>query len=178
MRTDEFWVLVDQARAGAPDGVDGTAQRLVAGLADRPPAQIAGFDRHLRRVLAASHRADLWGAAYLVNGGCSDEGFAAFRGWLVGQGRAAFAGAVADPDTLAQLGPVQRAAETGAELESPAMLVVATRAYATATGASLPPDPDPVPVPELADFWDFDDEDEMRRRFPRLAALFLEPPQE
>lgn len=178
MRTDEFWALVDEARGGTDADADGTAGRLVQQLARRPPAEIARFDRHLRRVLAASHRADLWGAAYLVNGGCSDDGFAAFRGWLIAQGRPAFAGAVADPDTLAALAQVTRAAVTGAELECPAMLSVAGRAYAAAGGTQLPPDPDPVPVPELADFWDFDDEGEMRRRFPRLAGLFLEPPEE
>jgi hypothetical protein len=30
---------------------------------------------------------DQWGAAYLANGGCSDDGFDYFRGWLIGQGR-------------------------------------------------------------------------------------------
>ena len=34
-----------------------------------------------------SYRWDLWGAAYLANGGCSDDGFDYFRGWLIGQGR-------------------------------------------------------------------------------------------
>jgi hypothetical protein len=30
--------------------------------------------------------------------------------------------------------------------------------------------------PDAAELWDFDNEDEMQRRLPRLAALFLEPP--
>lgn len=29
---------------------------------------------------------DLWGAAYLINGGASDDGFDYFRGWLLSQG--------------------------------------------------------------------------------------------
>ena len=32
----------------------------------------------------------LWDAAYLINGGCSDDGFDYFRGWLVDQGRETF----------------------------------------------------------------------------------------
>jgi hypothetical protein len=29
----------------------------------------------------------MWVAAYLMNGGCSDDGFDYFRGWLIAQGR-------------------------------------------------------------------------------------------
>ena len=39
-------------------------------------------------------------------------------------------------------------------------------AYRKATAADLPAERDPVPVPDLNDFWDFDDEEEARRRLP------------
>jgi hypothetical protein len=44
---------------------------------------------------------DQWGAAYLANGGCSDDGFDYFRGWLIGQGRKVYETVLADPDSLA-----------------------------------------------------------------------------
>ncbi|GAB3159509.1 DUF4240 domain-containing protein [Micromonospora sonneratiae] len=178
MRTDDFWTLIDQARTGADGDVEAVAERATALLAARDVDDIAGFDRHLRRVLAASYRVDLWGAAYLINGGCSDDGFDYFRGWLITQGRATFAKAVAEPDSLAELPVIRQAAVTGEEFDAEAMLSIADDAYRRATASDLPADPNPVPVPELGEFWDFDDEDEVRRRLPRLAALFLEPPQE
>ena len=178
MRTDDFWTLIDQARTGADGDVEAVAERATALLAARDVDDIAGFDRHLRRVLAASYRVDLWGAAYLINGGCSDDGFDYFRGWLLTQGRATFAKAVAEPDSLAELPVIRQAAVTGEEFDAEAMLSIADDAYRRATASDLPADPNPVPVPELGEFWDFDDEDEVRRRLPRLAALFLEPPQE
>jgi hypothetical protein len=178
MRTEQFWALIEHARAGGDADADAVADRASAELAGRDVADIVGFDRHLHRVMAASHRVDLWGAAYLVNGGCSDDGFEHFRGWLVTQGRAAFARAVAEPDSLADLPSVRRAAVSGEELACGRMLGVAERAHQTATGTGLPPDPDRGPYPELGDFWDFDDEEELRRRVPRLAALFAEPPEE
>ena len=46
-----------------------------------------------------------------------------------------------------------------------------------ATGSGLPPSELPRTRPDTSDLWDFDDEDEMTRRLPRLAALFLEPPE-
>ncbi|MGW0434292.1 DUF4240 domain-containing protein [Micromonospora sp. NPDC003197] len=178
MRTDDFWSLIDQARTGADGNVGAIAARATELLAARDVADIVGFARHVRKVLAASYRADLWAAAYLINGGCSDDGFEYFRGWLMTQGRATFAKAVAEPDSLAELPPIRQAAMTGEEFEAEEMLGVAQRAYRTATATDLPADPDQAAYPEIGEFWDFDDEDEMQRRLPRLAALFLEPPQE
>ncbi|MEV4757964.1 DUF4240 domain-containing protein [Micromonospora sp. NPDC049559] len=179
MRTDAFWALIDEARTGAGGDTEAIATRAAALLARRDVTEIAGWQRHLRRVLAASYRVDLWGAAYLINGGASDDGFEYFRGWLIGQGREVFARAVAEPDTLAELPPIRQAAATGEEFESERMLGIAADAYRQATAAELPPDPDPVPYPEISDdFWDFDDEEEARRHLPRLAALFTEPPPE
>ncbi|WP_089158052.1 DUF4240 domain-containing protein [Micromonospora sp. NBS 11-29] len=178
MRTEDFWQLIDQARAGAGGEADAVAARAVALLSERDPAEIIGYAHHQQRVLAASYRVDLWGAAYLINGGASDDGFEYFRGWLMAQGRAVFARAVAEPDSLAELPRVRGAALSGEEFECEDMLAAPWDAYRKATASELPADRDPVPVPDLNDFWDFDDEEEARRRLPRLAALFVEPPAE
>lgn len=178
MRTDEYWALIDQARSAAGGVAESVPAHVSAVLARRAADDIVGFDRHQQRVLTASYRVDLWGAAYLINGGCSDDGFENFRGWLITQGRAVFARAVAEPDSLADLPAVRRAATTGVELELAEMLDAARRAYRQVTGDDLPTPTDPVRRPELGAFWDFDDEDEVRRRMPRLAALFAEPPEE
>ncbi|MFI7427567.1 DUF4240 domain-containing protein [Micromonospora sp. NPDC049836] len=178
MRTEDFWQLIESARAGAGGESDAVAARAVALLAERDPAEIIGYAEHQRRVLVASYKVDLWGAAYLINGGASDDGFEYFRGWLMTQGRAVFARAVADPDSLAELPRVRAAALSGEEFECEDMLVVAWEAYRKATAAELPAVREPVAVPDLNDFWDFDDPDEARRRLPRLATLFVEPPEE
>lgn len=178
MRTDDFWQLIDQARVGAGDEPEAVAARTVALLAERAPEEIVGYARHQHRVLAASYRVDLWGAAYLINGGASDDGFDYFRGWLMTQGRTVFARVVAEPDSLAELPRVRAAALSGEEFECADMLAVPWDAYRKATAADLPVDRETAGLPDLAEFWDFDDEDEARRRLPRLAALFVEPPAE
>jgi hypothetical protein len=176
MRTDEFWAVIDRATADRPGSPADVAKRAVADLGARDPEEIVAWGRHLDKVMAASYREDLWAAAYLINGGCSDDGFDAFRGWLIAHGRTVVAGAVRDPDSLADLPAVRAAAQNGAEFAAEDVLHIADEAYQQATGSELPPPAQPVTKPELADFWDFDDEDEMRRRLPRLSALFLEPP--
>ena len=176
MRTDDFWAIVEKATADQPGSPDEVAKRAAAELATRDPAEIVAWDRHLGKVMAASGIEDLWAAAYLINGGCSDEGFDAFRGWLIAHGRETVARAVREPDSLADVPAVRAAADTGAVFEAEEVLAIAAQAYELATGGPLPPSESPRTRPEATELWDFDNEDEMRRRLPRLAALFLEPP--
>lgn len=75
---------------------------------------VLDYDRIHYELMAESYRWELWGAAYLINGGCSDDGFDYFRGWLLGQGRATWQAALADPDSLASVGA--RKSVVGAEL--------------------------------------------------------------
>ncbi|WP_329427817.1 hypothetical protein [Streptomyces sp. NBC_01268] len=56
------------------------------------------------------------------------------------------------------------------------MLVVAWNAHITATGDQLPAGRPTTryPQPDPASAFAFDDSDEMARRLPRLAALYLQ----
>ena len=176
MRTDDFWAVITRATADRPASPGEVAERAVAELATGDPAEIVAWGRHLDKVMVASGSEDLWAAAYLINGGCSDEGFDAFRGWLVAHGREVLARSVRSPDSLADVPAVRAAAQSGAVFEAEEVLAIAAEAYEQATGSELPPTEGLVTRPEAAQLWDFDDEEEMRRRLPKLSALFLEPP--
>ncbi|WP_250009157.1 DUF4240 domain-containing protein [Actinoplanes sp. M2I2] len=176
MRTDDFWAVISRATADRPASPADVAERAAADLAKRDPAEIVAWGRHLDKVLVASGTQDLWAAAYLINGGCSEEGFDSFRGWLIAHGRDAVARSVKSPDSLAEVAVVQQAADTGAVFEAEEVLSIAATAYAQATGEEMPAEERPVNRPEAADLWDFDNEEEMQRRLPKLSALFLAPP--
>jgi hypothetical protein len=176
MRTDDFWAVIDRATADRPASPAEVAERAVAELAARDPEDIVAWGRHLDKVMVASGTEDLWAAAYLINSGADAAGFDAFRGWLIAHGRKAVAAAVQKPDVLANVVVIKEAADTGAVFEAEEVLGIAARAYEEATGQPLPAEERPPSRPEVADLWDFDNEDEMRRRLPRLSALFLEPP--
>ncbi|WP_043515865.1 MULTISPECIES: DUF4240 domain-containing protein [unclassified Actinoplanes] len=173
MDTDDVWQLVEQARRERDGSLqaDEVAQRMVELLAEREPAEIASFAQPLWDLLAESYRVELWAAAYVVNGGASDDGFDYFRGWLITQGRTVFQQAVADPDTLADNPIVIQSAAAGECLEDGDVLNVASNAYLAATGHELPHDAFTIRYPELDFTWDFDDEAEMRQRLPRLTDL-------
>jgi len=176
MRTDDFWAVIDRATADRPGSPGEVAKRAIADLATCDPDEIVAWGRHLDKVMIASGKEDLWAAAYLINGGCSDDGFDAFRGWLIAHGREVLARAVREPDSLADLPTVQAAADTGAVFEAEEVLSIAEEAYGQVAGGEFPVSEAGPTRPEAADLWDFDNEDEMRKRLPRLSALFLEPP--
>ena len=176
MRTDDFWAVIGRATADRPATPGEVAKRAAADLATHDPEEIVAWARHLDKVMVASGTQDLWAAAYLINGGCSDEGFDNFRGWLIAHGREAVARSVKSPDSLADMPAVQAAADNGAVFEAEEVLSIAADAYQQATDTELPPGDPVVTRPDAADLWDFDNEDEMRRRLPRLSSLFLEPP--
>src|ERR1700731_1618466 len=66
-------------------------------------SRTSSFEAAFRRYLNMAYTWDLWGAASVIHGGCSDDGFEYFRRWLVLRGRDVYEDALADPDSLAQL---------------------------------------------------------------------------
>ncbi|GAA2886013.1 DUF4240 domain-containing protein [Nonomuraea rubra] len=95
MDTTRYWQLVEDSRAGAGDEWE-VADRLTDRLSALPPAEIIAAQQAFWDLMADSCRAPLWGAAYMINGGCSDDGFEYFRGRLITQGRAVFEQVVAE----------------------------------------------------------------------------------
>ncbi len=174
MDREEFWKLIDEARATVADPADAeaVAARAAALLATRPPAEIIATEQVLWDRMGDSYRSLLWGGAYVINGGCSDDGFDYFRGWLLLQGREVFEGVVADPDALAGLPAVRAASEDGRELECEAALGIPWDAYRAATGAELPSAAFTVEYADPDGDFDVEDDEERERRLPRLSALY------
>ena len=169
MEWKQFWKILGDAYRD--DGGE-HFEALKAVLARMSEDELVAYQTRFDEAMAAAHVIDLWGAAYLINGGCSDDGFHDFRAWLVGRGRHPYEAALKHPDSLADI-------LDGDPVDGFGLDAAAVRGYEERTGMSdfydrldreekdLPP-----PPPE-GDDWDFEDESEQRRRFPRLAALYL-----
>lgn len=172
MNTAQFWQLIDKARAQAQDDPD-TQLQILSGLLEALPAEeIVAFDHIFSQCFDQSYTWALWGAAYVIGGGCSDDGFDYFRGWLISRGEPTFSAALADPDSLAEL--ITDADEAqGCEVEG--WQSVAVDAWCAQTGQSYEAFPAiPLIQPQSAtgpagEEWS---EDELDARYPRLAARF------
>ncbi len=157
-----FWALIDGA-SGATDPV-GTLRRWLVAM---KPKQIAAFDRHFSAAMTRAYRHDLWGAAFLLLGGCSDDSFLDFRAALLLRGKSVFDRVLENPDALADHTDVQ-----GDE----SIATLAAEVYEEKTGRELPigravsivPAPHGHPVA-------VDSRDALRQGYPRLFALVITP---
>ena len=159
---DRFWSFIAAARDAAGDDVDDRVSGLEQVLLTQHPDDVTAFQNKYDELLARAYRWDLWGAAYLINGGCSDDGFRYFRDWLISEGEAVFEAALADPDGLAD---VAQDDEFGLE----SFGYVAAEVYEQMTDAPLPRGSVTDPASPIGQEWD---EDDLSALFPRLARRF------
>ena len=125
----------------------------------------------------ALYRRDLWAAAYLIGGGCSDDSFIDFRAGLIAQGHDWYHKAAA-PDSLADHPAVAGARHPRCDnpLFYEEVNYAASAAFQRLSGdeqvfwdalaARGPRDG----LAELGEDFDFDDDQEMRRRRDRKCA--------
>jgi hypothetical protein len=159
MDDDRFWALVDAAREAAGDDVEDRVAGLEQALLALEPSELVGFQRKYDELLARAYRWDLWGAAFVIEGGCSDDGFRHFRDWLISEGEAAYDAALADPDSLADL-------ESEPPFELEAFGYVAAEVYEQVADEEMPRGRAAEPAEPLGKPWE---EDELPAMFPRLA---------
>jgi len=160
MSEDRFWRLVEASAS---------PQALHARLAALGDGDLAAFERRHVDLHAQAYDWGLWGAAYVLHGGCSDDTFSDFRSYLISRGRTVYRAALADPDSLADV-PLDAGGETWEDWASPASQVVHERHGSGASAGPLPAHP----AEPTGEEWD-EDGDELARRFPRLTAAHGHP---
>ncbi|MFF9276128.1 DUF4240 domain-containing protein [Streptomyces griseosporeus] len=170
MDETEFWELVDASREAAEGDPEEQADVLVERLRQLDPEAVLDFARHFEARYNRAYRWDLWGAAWVLLDGASDDAFDFFRCWLIGQGREVFEGALHEPDSLADL-----LDDFDEEVDGDGEEIgyAADEAYEELTGGvapdlGLPPQPaEPEGTP-----LDFEDERALAERFPKLWERF------
>ena len=100
---DTFWALIDQAKEQCGQDMDASTQWLVDRLVEMGPEQALNFDNIVHGYRDLAYKYGLWSAASILCGGCTDDGFIDFRGWLIAQGREVYMAALKNPDSLADI---------------------------------------------------------------------------
>ena len=174
MPADRFWELIGRTTGDGSDP-DRQLEALRQVLRELTAPEIEAFERSFQEQQRRAYSWDLWGAAYVINGGASDDGFEYFRRWLVSKGRTVFEAALADPDMLAEIA----APEEQGDYEFESFAYIASDIWKEKTGIDpltdqqgrfpfagepLPPEPLGVPFEE--------DPDHLAKRYPKLWARF------
>jgi len=175
MSEDMFWEIIEKTMADDPqDQLDNLVNLLSTMTVD----DIFGFDYRLDKFLELSYSSDLWAAAYIICGGCSDDSFDYFRAWLVSKGRTVFEAAVENPDSLID---VLTDADESDFPENEEILYAALDAYEEAADKDdfydvLDTFDDNFSILEIELTWDEDDPKTLETICPRLFERYYDDP--
>lgn len=181
MDTDHFWGVIEAAQVSATESKP-FHEVLTDLLAARTEQEILDYQEEFDEAQNALYRWDVWAAAYLIGGGCSDDSFMDFTAGLIAQGRDWYQQAADSPDSLA--GHPAMTAATLRQWENPLFYeevnYAASYAFKRVSGgdhafwdALAARGKRGRPPADMGEDFDFDDEQEMHRRLPRLSAIYL-----
>jgi hypothetical protein len=165
MNADEFWALIDAIHVESGGDMDAKVEMLTARLKAMEPGQILEYSRHFDACMDRAYSWDLWGAAYVIQGGCSDDAFMDFRSSLISMGRSLFEASVANPDGMAELD-----AEIIDALQFEGFQYPPGALYEEKSGHELERS-SPHPADPTGEEWD-EEPETLKRRFPRLWQRF------
>jgi hypothetical protein len=163
MGEDRFWALIAASHKTAGGDTGRQEKALEAQLQKLPVQELITFQNRYYQLRGAAYTWPLWGAAYIINGGCSDDGFCYFRDWLIAQGPDVYRQAVADAEWLVNLEPTD-------EMEAEGMAYVADSVFEERTGEELPAEfveNTEISGPEWAE-----DGDDLAQMFPKLWVKY------
>lgn len=162
MDADRFWEL----NAGlAPESAQ---EQLRDRLSALEPEEIASYQEHFDRAFTSAYQWNLWAAAYIIEGGCSDDGFMDFRYGLISRGRSVFEAAIGDAESLVE---VADDTDTGF-IPNESFGYVARQVYESKTNQDMPNNDVAHPSHPSGQDWDFDDEQLCKQKLPKLWTKF------
>jgi len=99
MEESQFWTLIDLSLKESTND-DTQIQFLNNALQNLPLKEIIGFRLRTDQLLYETYTSEMWCAGYILNSGCSDDGFEYFRNWVISRGEETYYRAKVNPDTL------------------------------------------------------------------------------
>lgn len=160
MNNDQFWDIIVRSRRSTAGDIEEQSAALAEILSSLTREELIAFDTLYRDRLDQAHHWDLWAAAYILNGGCSDDGFDYFCDWLIAQGREVYEAALLQPESLVNVAQPY-------ECEAEIFRYVMGEVYAEKFGADLPI-AKRAPAVIQGEEWD---EDTVGSKYPKLAAV-------
>ena len=143
--------------------MDRKCELLDAELRRLPLEEVRSFHAHFDECKDRAYSWELWAAAYIIGGGCSDDAFSDFRSTLISMGRQTFEQALADPQSLADM-------DYDAEIAHyEGYQYVPTTVEEDLGGGQLFPRSRPAPAEPSGQPWM---EHEVGELYPKLAAKY------
>ncbi|MCM0676131.1 DUF4240 domain-containing protein [Micromonospora phytophila] len=165
-----FWSIVEGCRTEAGGNTERLAQLVLRRLKTLSPDEIVEFEELWFRVQDELLHWPVRDAGTLLLGPFDDESFTAVQDWIVSHGRAVIRRIQEDPDSLVELAADRHNARIDWFCGLPLEAHIAVAGCPFAMDEWRGPEA-PTGSPAV-----LTDEDEARRRFPRLTAYLDENP--
>jgi hypothetical protein len=94
-----YWSIIGGALKRSK-GQDEQEEYLVSRISKCSLIEIIGFQLRTDKLLFDLYNPSTWCAAYILNGGCSDDSFHYFRAWVISRGREVYYDTLKNPDSL------------------------------------------------------------------------------
>jgi Protein of unknown function (DUF4240) len=103
MDEDQFWRIIQTTKNNSNGDYEQQQEELANELHKLTPNEIVLFGNRFRFFRGQANTWELWGAIYLIQGGCGDDSFNDFREWVIGQGRDFYYKTIKDPESLIEM---------------------------------------------------------------------------
>lgn len=94
-----FWNIIDNSLKNTNNQKNQEAF-LIKEIQKLTLKEIIGFRLRTDKLLYDTYNSKMWCAGYIMNGGCSDDGFEYFRNWVISRGKDVYYKAKENPNTL------------------------------------------------------------------------------
>ena len=161
MDEEQFWRIIKVTRDNSGNNFEQQQEELATELAKLTPEEIILFGNRFRHFRGQANTWELWGAIYIIHGGCGDDSFNDFREWVIGQGKEFYYNTTKNPETLIDV-------KIGGEWEG--LGYVPSTVFERLTGKEMP-----CPYEEnfapTGEQWR-EDGDDLKKMFPKLYAKY------
>lgn len=96
---NQFWNIIEKSLKSTR-GQNEQEAYLIKNLQTLSPEELIGFRLKTDKLLYDTYNSEMWCAAYIMNGGCSDDCFEYFRLWIISRGKDVYQKAQVNPDSL------------------------------------------------------------------------------
>ena len=168
MTQDKFWKIIEKAN-GITDPSE-IVKVVREELEKCTPQELIEYQKHFDTFFDKANQWNIWGAIYLIHGGCGDDSFMDFRYTLISRGKDIYEKAIQEPDSLVTLRFNDDIFE---DLFNEMFGYIAIELYEEKTDDDIYNSINLNNTEEdMGEEWDFDDRDECLKRLPKITEKF------
>jgi hypothetical protein len=161
-----FWEIIKTTKDNSHNDYERQQEELEHELGKLTPDDLILFGNRFRFFRGQANTWELWGAIYIIQGGCGDDSFNDFREWVIGQGKDFYYKTIKDPETLAEL--ETEFIEETADFEG--LGYIPSKVFEELTGQEMP-----YPFSESQETtgraWD-EEGDDLKNMFPKIYSKY------